>query len=175
MSDVPEGYATRAGTLKDCPKLPEIELAAAEMFRPLNLVDFENGPHVVSLEYLKQQCSENLLWVAVQDEVAVGFVVADVRGDDFYIAELDVHPDHGRKGLGAALMQAACDAAFAGGFARVTLNTFRDVAWNAPFYARLGFAEIAEADWKPWMHDLAKRMTGEGLDLANRVFMELRR
>ncbi len=175
MTGLPDGYDVRMATHDDCQQLPAIEHAAAEMFRPLNLVDFENGPHVVSLEYLRQQCSEDLLWVAVQDEVAVGFVVADVRDGDFYIAELDVHPGHGRKGLGAALMKLACDEAFARGFDRVTLNTFRDVPWNAPFYTRLGFTEIDEADWRPWMVALAGRMEQSGMDLKTRVYMELRR
>jgi len=175
MRELPEDYEIRPGTLEDCSKLPAIELAAAEMFRPLNLISFESDPDVAPLDYLTQQCAENLLWVAAHDDEPVGFIVVDVREGDFYVAELDVHPDHGRRGLGRALMKAAFATAFEDGYERVTLNTFRDVPWNAPFYARLGFAEIAEADWKPWMHDLAKRMAGEGLDLANRVFMELRR
>ena len=172
---LPKGYAVRLATLGDCEALPAIEHAAAEMFRPLDLIDFENGPDVAPLDYLEAQCRARLLWVATMSDAPVGFVVADVREGDFYVAELDVHPDHGRKGLGAALMKLASDEAFARGFRRVTLNTFRDVPWNAPFYARLGFTEIAEADWRPWMDALARQMEQSGMDLKTRVYMELRR
>jgi len=172
---LPEGYAVRPARLADCAALPAIEHAAAEMFRPLNVIDFDRGIDVVPLAYLERQCAEDLLWVATLGEEPVGFVVADVREGDFYIAELDVHPDHGRKGLGAALMKLASAAAFKRSYERVTLNTFRSVPWNMPFYAKLGFIEIAEASWRQWMEDLAERMAAQGLDLANRVYMELKR
>ena len=172
---LPEGYAVRLATLADCEALPAIEHAAAEMFRPLNLINFDDGIDVAPVDFLERQCGEGLLWVATKDETPEGFVVVDVREGDYYVSELDVHPDHGRKGLGAALMKVACDEAFARGFDRVTLNTFRDVPWNAPFYARLGFTEIAEADWRPWMIALAGRMEQSGMDLKTRVYMELRR
>lgn len=170
-----EGYAVRLATHDDCAALPAIEHAAAELFRPLDLINFDDGIDVVPLDVLKRQCGEGLLWVATKDDTPVGFVIVDLREGDYYVSELDVHPDHGRKGLGAALMKLACDEAFARGFARVTLNTFRDVPWNAPFYACLGFTEIAEADWRPWMVALAGHMEQSGMDLKTRVYMELRR
>jgi hypothetical protein len=45
------------------------------------------------------------------------------------------------------------------GFKALTLTTFRDLAWNAPFYARLGFDEVTAIDAHP-------RLAGE---LANEV------
>ena len=56
-----------------------------------------------------------------------------------------MHPDHGRQGLGARLVVAACRWAARQGYEGVTLTTFRDVAWNQPFYTRLGF-EIIPAE-----------------------------
>lgn len=175
MAGLPEGYSIRLATLDDCAALPAIELAAAEMFRPLNVIDFDvRPPMAVPEEILVRQAGEGLLWVATFQSQTIGMILADERDGDFYIAELDVHPDHGRKGLGTALLEAACAAGFARGFGRVTLNTFRDVPWNAPFYARCGFTEIAEADWRPWMEALARRIEGEGMDLKTRVYMELK-
>jgi len=173
---LPEGYSIRLATVEDCARLPAIELAAAEMFRPLNVIDFDvRPPETVPVDILQKQAGEGLLWVATFKGAPVGMILADVREDDYYIAELDVLPAHGRKGIGAALLDAACEEGFARGFVRVTLNTFRDVPWNAPFYARHGFTEITEADWRPWMETLARRVESEGMDLKTRVYMELRR
>ena len=49
-----------------------------------------------------------------------------------------------RRGLGTALLQAACDWAMAEGLPAITLTTFRDVPWNAAFYRRHGFVELTE-------------------------------
>jgi hypothetical protein len=43
-------------------------------------------------------------------------------------------------------VQAVCAWATGQGFDAVTLTTYRDVPWNAPFYARLGFVVVAEQD-----------------------------
>jgi hypothetical protein len=42
------------------------------------------------------------------------------------------------------LVNAVCDWATAEGLPAVTLTTFRDVAWNGPFYAKLGFRELVD-------------------------------
>jgi predicted N-acetyltransferase YhbS len=53
-----------------------------------------------------------------------------------------VDPEHARQGVGNRLLQAAVLAARQAGYERLTLITFRDVAWNGPFYARHGFAPV---------------------------------
>jgi hypothetical protein len=40
------------------------------------------------------------------------------------------------------LVAAVCDWARFQGYGAVTLTTFRDVAWNGPFYARMGFGVL---------------------------------
>ena len=173
LQGLPHGYDILLGRAADCAHLPAIELAAAEMFRPLNVLPERAEPDVVPLGYLEEQCRKGWLWVAAFNGAPIGFVVADIRNGDFYIAELDVHPDHGRKGLGRGLMAKICADAFAKGVQRVTLCTFREVPWNAPFYASLGFTEITRANWTPWMHDLAQRQIDGGIDMETRVYMEL--
>jgi GNAT superfamily N-acetyltransferase len=63
---------------------------------------------------------------------------------DVHLEPLSVHPAAARQGRGAALLEAAVDAARDAGAARVTLTTYADVPWNGPWYARHGFAELAE-------------------------------
>jgi hypothetical protein len=46
----------------------------------------------------------------------------------------------------------------------MTLTTFRDVPWNAPFYARRGFAEVL--DPSPGLAAVRDRERSLGLDAA---------
>ena len=77
-------------------------------------------------------------WRWIRRATPVGFVWLDTRvgGHAIGIAEIDVLPEHGRQGIGAALLDHACDWARAAGYRRVDLGTLADVAWNAPFYAQ---------------------------------------
>ncbi len=50
-------------------------------------------------------------------------------------------PEHGRRGIGTALVHAACEEARWAGPDSLTLCTYRDVPWNGPFYRRLGFSQ----------------------------------
>ncbi|MFT3861842.1 GNAT family N-acetyltransferase [Micropruina sp.] len=59
----------------------------------------------------------------------------------FHLEQLSVHPDAQRRGLGAALLAAAEDGVRARGASVVTLRTFADVPWNAPFYRRHGYVD----------------------------------
>jgi GNAT superfamily N-acetyltransferase len=70
-----------------------------------------------------------------------GFAALERVDGDVHLGQLSVDPAHGRRGLGAALLAAALAQARDVGAARVTLTTYADVAWNAPWYARHGFAE----------------------------------
>jgi len=35
------------------------------------------------------------------------------------------------------------------GFQAITLNTYRDIPWNAPFYARHGYVEVENFEGRP--------------------------
>jgi hypothetical protein len=51
--------------------------------------------------------------------------------------------------LGAALIEHLGAIALAEGRPALTLTTFRDVPWNAPYYERLGFAVVEPAEQGP--------------------------
>ena len=80
--------------------------------------------------------------VLVVGDPPVGFACVELVDGDPFLWQLAVHPDHGRQGLGRALVDAVCDWARAGHFGVITLTTFRDVAWNGPFYESLGFVTM---------------------------------
>lgn len=96
----------------------------------------------------------------------VGFVhILDVDGHA-HLEQLSVLPSAGRQGHGRVLVTAALDEARERGYSRVTLRTFAEVPWNAPFYASCGFLEsIPET---PFQRDLVDVEASLGLDRYGR-------
>jgi len=75
---------------------------------------------------------------------AVGFVSVELADGEAHIAQLSVLPELGRQGIGRSLLDEAIRWALGQGLTGVTLTTFRDVPWNAPFYRRAGFFEVVD-------------------------------
>lgn len=180
MSDESEGTSTHGAAVRrareaDLPALPGIERAAARLFLPylaglgLDQTLLESAK---PLEDLRQGLEEGLLWVAVDGaDVPVGFALAIEMDGRLHLEEMDVHPEHGRRGLGTALVAAVCTAATGRRDPRVTLSTFREVPWNAPFYARLGFRPLEEPERTPHLRQLRDEEIRRGLLPAARVMM----
>lgn len=85
--------------------------------------------------------SQGLAFVAEEQEM-LGFVYASVADDSVFVEELSVRRSAAGRRLGAALLESLESVARRRGLAALTLTTFRDVAWNAPYYRRLGFQEV---------------------------------
>ena len=112
------------------------------------------------------------MWVALADDVPVGFAHVElIEANVAHLAEVDVHPDHGRRGLGAKLVLEVCNWAAANGYAAVTLTTFRDAPWNLPFYARLGFDVLSPEHVSASLRAIVEDETCRGLDPSRRVVM----
>ena len=102
-----------------------------------------------------------------------GFAHVTYVDGSAHLAQLSVHPDHGRRGLGAALVREAMREAWYAGFERMSLTTYRDLAWNGPFYARLGFEEVTDPE--PFEQRQRGREQAMGLDRHGpRVVMAVR-
>ncbi|NID15699.1 4-(cytidine 5'-diphospho)-2-C-methyl-D-erythritol kinase [Luteibacter yeojuensis] len=124
----------------DAERLCAIERAAVELFRGHEAWPSYSGMSL-PVDTVRELIARGLVWVAVVDGEVVGFVCLDTEGsaDAIGIAEIDVLPAFGGKGIGAALLEHACAWAREAGYARVDLGTLADVPWNAPFYAKHGF------------------------------------
>jgi GNAT superfamily N-acetyltransferase len=84
--------------------------------------------------------------VLVAGDPPVGLCRVEGIDGTAHLEQLSVHPDHGRRGIGRALLRAGCAWAKAHGYDDITLATYRDVPWNGPFYASEGFVERGPVD-----------------------------
>lgn len=76
----------------------------------------------------------------------MGYLAARVEGERLHIDELDVARAHQGRGYGRRLLSEAAAWARARGLRRLSLTTFRKIAWNGPFYASFGFREWPATD-----------------------------
>jgi GNAT superfamily N-acetyltransferase len=134
-----ETYRIRRAAPADISHLPEIERRAASLFADYGFSD-EALQHLTSVEEHAEAQQAGLLWIAADPQgLPVAFIKVSPLDNGVHINEVDVHPDHHRKGIGAALIEAVCDWARSSGKQAITLTTERNIPWNAPYYARLGF------------------------------------
>jgi predicted N-acetyltransferase YhbS len=85
-----------------------------------------------------------------------------------------VRPSHARRGIGRRLLAVAREWALARGFAELSLTTFAEVAWNGPYYARLGFEVVAPAELTEGLRAIRAAEAARGLDAWPRVVMRQR-
>ncbi len=154
--------------------LPSIEVAAAELFPPEDLAP-QLREEASSVEVFERAAREGRLWMAVHrnSRQPVGFALVTIVDESAHLDELDVLPDHGRQGLGAALVETVVQWARRRGFPSVTLTTFRHLPWNGPFYRKLGFEELSEAALTQELSEHLEGEAAEGLDRSKRVAMRL--
>ncbi len=165
-----QGLVIRNGAAADAEALLEIESRAAKL-----LLDYGGhdllAMHALSPEDLLRGVQSGLLRVAEIAATPVGFALAGACDGHAHLFEMDVDPAHGRLGIGSLLLESACDAATALGLRSMTLMTLRDVPWNAPFYARRGFVELAQREWGPEMKSLIERERLLGINPESRIVM----
>jgi len=173
VPNAPSSYRIGPARPQDIAAIGAIELAAAQLL-------VRHAPDsvlraVTSERELHEAQRHGRLWVALAADVPVGFAHVElIEPNAAHLEEIDVHPDHGRRGLGTQLVRAVCDWAEAHGYAAVTLTTFRDVRWNMPFYARLGFEEVLDAAISPALRAIVDGETRRGLDREKRAVMRWR-
>jgi GNAT superfamily N-acetyltransferase len=86
-----------------------------------------------------------LAFVAVDAaDQPVGFLTAMTIAEGLYLKEIDVDPAAQGAGIGRALIAALVVEAGRRASRAIWLRTFLDVPWNAPWYARQGFARVAD-------------------------------
>ena len=163
-------YTIRLARPDDLDVLPQIERAAATLFRATAYPAMADA----DLASLQVNLDHEYVWVAVTPtDVPMAFAIVQLLDTSVHLHELDVDPRFARHGVGRALTQTVADWARAAGYPALTLSTFADVPWNGPYYARLGFREVDERLLSPALQAVRQAETAAGLPMAQRVCMRL--
>jgi GNAT superfamily N-acetyltransferase len=161
----------RAARADDLPLLVEIERTAGETFRSVGMylvADDDPG----SVEELGSFADAGRAFVSVdEDDRPTGYLLLDVVDGTAHVEQVTVHPDHARRGIGRALLDRGAAWARAQGLPEVTLTTFVEVAWNGPYYERLGFRYLTPEEETPGLRAIRRHERARGLDAWPRACM----
>ncbi len=150
-----------------------IEQAAAARF-PHEYLPGELRYMVTDFATLREAQGAGRLWIAVDErDRPVGFALAEELADELYLCEMDVHPDHGQRGIGTQLVETVIAWARLHEFPALSLLTFRHLPWNAPFYANFGFKLLSMAELGPELAGFLAEEADVGIDPSKRVGMRL--
>lgn len=152
-------------------KLCDIEVAAGEAFRFVDMASIaEDLPPTLDALVVYQQ--DGRAWVAADSsDEPVAYLLIDIVDWNAHIGQVSVHPRYARRGVGRLLIEEAARWAAARGAAAMTLTTFKNVPWNAPYYKRLGFQEMPEAQWSEGIRKIMQSERDHGLAAWPRVVM----
>jgi GNAT superfamily N-acetyltransferase len=155
-------------------RLRSIERDAARAFLDVGMPEIaaDEPKPVAELEAFR---AAGRAWVAVDDgDRPVAYLLSAVVDGCAHVEQVSVVPAHRGRGLGAALIDHLAATARAERRPALTLTAFRDVPWNAPYYARLGFEVVEPADQGPELAALVAREAGAIPGAAPRVAMRRR-
>lgn len=169
----------RRATRADLPTLQAIERAAGEPFRAIGMAAIaEDEPP--GIEILEGFRSAGGAWVATateagenanKDNTPQAYLLTEPVDTAEHIEQISVHPRAARHRIGQALIEHAADRAREAGREALTLTTFADVPWNAPYYARIGFRVLGEDELTPGLRKIRAHEAELGLDRWPRVAM----
>jgi GNAT superfamily N-acetyltransferase len=101
----------------------------------------------------------------------VGYLIADLVDGNVHVEQVSVDPRFSRRGAGRLLIDRAAAYARQIGAPALTLTTFADVEWNAPYYRRCGFETMDDAAIMPELRAVREHEAAAGLDRWPRVCM----
>ena len=169
----------QAAILADIPRLQAIEVAAGRVFAEWGMAEVaahappsaaEFGRYIELEQAWVLRAQTNNAVVQAEPELA-GFVLVEAVDGCAHIEQLSVHPDFARRGLGAQLIEHVVQWAVLQKLAALTLTTFAELPWNAPYYRRCGFAELSIEQQTLGLQEKRAHEARLGLDAWPRVCM----
>ncbi|WP_329055626.1 GNAT family N-acetyltransferase [Amycolatopsis sp. NBC_01488] len=154
----------------DLPALVDIEREAGDLFRALDMAAIADDDPGSVAELAVYQ-ADGRAWVSVADDRPVAYLIAEVVDGCAHVEQVSVRPSHARRGLGSALIETLAEWAVSRGLPALTLTTFAAVPWNAPYYERLRFRVLADAEIGDELRAIRRAEAARGLDAWPRVAM----
>ena len=170
----PTRISIRRTTDIDVPQLPAVERSAARSFATIPELSWIVDDEVLDEARHRHFVESGWSWVADMAGAPVGFICAEPVEHEVHVWELAVDEPHQQQGIGTRLMTRVETAARDAGARALTLTTFRDVAWNGPFYASLGFEVIDPEACSPRLSRLLELEVEAGQPADRRCAMRLR-
>ncbi|MFI1650290.1 GNAT family N-acetyltransferase [Streptomyces avidinii] len=163
--------AIRTVRLDELPLLQDIERAAGRCFRDIGMPEIADD-EPLTLDELAAYQRTGLAWVSVDGADTPGaYLIAEPVDGNLHVEQVSVHPDRARRGLGRGLLEHLAEFAEHGGVPALTLTTFTEVPWNAPYYVRCGFRLLDHAGLTPALREIRDREAAHGLDRWPRACM----
>lgn len=161
----------RSAAARELPLLQDIERAAGAAFRALGMAEIADDPPPAT-ELLERHRGTGRLWVTADPmDRPVAYLMGEPVDGAFHVEQVSVHPAAARRGVGRTLLAYAADRAHEEALAGLTLTTFAEVPWNAPYYTRLGFRVLYEDRLTPGLRAIRADEARLGLDRWPRVCM----
>jgi GNAT superfamily N-acetyltransferase len=155
----------------DLQHLRDLERAAGEPFRDIGMsaVADDEPP---TLDALASFQRDGRAWVVTDAaDKPVAYLLLEVVDGNAHIEQVSVDPSHARRGLGKALLDTASVWADQHGLLALTLMTYVEVPWNAPYYRRLGFEVLADDRMTSGLRCIREQEAARGLARWPRVTM----
>lgn len=147
-------------TSSDVLQLPSLEVVGGEIFRTVGM-DAIADDEPPALAPLQASQEAGHIWVATTEPSAaspgdsqkiVGYILVHLlhsAGGNppcAHIQQVTLSPEFAGQKIGAKLVKHVEAWASSQGFQQISLTTFRDVPWNAPYYQRLGFNVVSDEE-----------------------------
>lgn len=147
--------AVREAGAEDLVLLPGLEAAADTLLEGMKGLDALPPPATASELALARH-------VLVAGKPPVGFARIEEVDGQAHLEQLSVHPSAAGAGLGRLLVESALQWARKQGYRSMTLCTFAEVPFNAPFYRSCGFEPVHDPEGR--LRDLREHERRLGLD-----------
>jgi ribosomal protein S18 acetylase RimI-like enzyme len=157
----------------ELPLLQDLERASGLCFRDVGMPEIaDDDPPPLDELAVYQRAGR--AWVAADgDDRPIAYLLADPVDGNMHIEQVSVHPAGARRGIGRSLIDHLARLCAADRVPALTLTTFAEVPWNAPYYARCGFRILGDDELTPGLRAIRRKEAEHGLDRWPRVCMRL--
>ncbi len=187
MSPVAASIVIRLAQARDVAAMREIEVAAGQEFNAIGMTQVAQDEPLPAAELLAYQ-RDGRAWVAVASHDGLGtailgdagsapvaglvaYLIVDRVDGNAHVEQVSVDPAYRGRGIGAALIEQAACWGREWGASALTLTSFAQVRWNAPYYERLGFRPLTDAQLTPGLRHIRADEAAHGLDRWPRLAM----
>jgi GNAT superfamily N-acetyltransferase len=148
-----------------------IEVASGELFRAVGMTAVADDPPLSPEDYGHFVHAGRGYVQAGNDDDPIAYILLEPLDGRLFVDQVTVSPESAGQRLGAQLFDFAQEHASDFGVNGLSLTTFQDVDWNAPYYTRLGFEIVAERDLAPGLASKLQDESARGLAAWPRVAM----